>query len=212
MINLIKFLFQNFLREFFLNLGLGYSFCDFVKIFFSIFFTQYGLLLFNLGWIFKCVVKVLWVVLFDDWMDIGVGLLNAWYDGILKFFVIVSFLGQNLIMMRTVSLLDSGQFDILFILMAIALPSSKMFDSYSLVKGRLDIQVLAEWLMTGLGFGDFIGITTEPEVTFWVWFIVVFVCISAKICWYDLRLFALLYKLLKIVTGDFRQIWRRQIW
>jgi hypothetical protein len=47
-------------------------------------------------------------------------------------------------MMGTVSLLDSGQFDIFLILMAIALPSSKMFDSYSLVKGRLDIQVLAE--------------------------------------------------------------------
>jgi hypothetical protein len=69
-------------------------------------------------------------------------------------------------MMGTVSLFDSGQLDVFLIMMAMTLPSSKMFDSYSLVKGRLDIQVLAERLMTGLGFGDFIRITTEPEVTF----------------------------------------------
>jgi hypothetical protein len=69
-------------------------------------------------------------------------------------------------MMGTVSLLDCGQLDIFLILMAIALPSSKMFDGDSLVKGRLDIQVLAKRLMAGLGFGDFIRITTEPEVIF----------------------------------------------
>jgi hypothetical protein len=69
--------------------------------------------------------------------------------------------------------------------------------------------VLAKRLMAGLGFGDFIRIATEPEVIFWAWFIVVFVGISAKVCWYDLGLFALLNELLKIVTGDFRQIWRR---
>lgn len=142
-------------------------------------------------------------------MDIGVSFLDAWYEGILKFFMIVRFLDQDLIMMGTVSLLDCGQLDIFLILMAIALPSSKMFDGDSLVKGRLDIQVLAKRSMAGLGFGDFIRIATEPEVIFWVWFIVVFVGISAKVCWYDLGLFALLNELLKIVTGDFRQIWRR---
>ena len=69
-------------------------------------------------------------------------------------------------MMRTVSLLDCGQLDIFLILMAITLPSSKMFDSDSLVKGRLDIQVLAMRFMVGLGFGDIIPIITVPEVIF----------------------------------------------
>ncbi len=109
--------------------------------------------------------------------------------------------------------------------MAIALPSSKMFDCDSLVEGRLDIQVLAKRLMADWSVGKFIRITTEPEVSITTkleisittepevilkaWLVVVFIGITAKISGNDLWLFALLDDLLEVTAGDFGERGRR---
>jgi hypothetical protein len=132
---------QSFLQashsELFLHLGLCFSFCNLIDIFLLVFFGKFGFLLFYFGRIFMGVMEVLRPVFFNDFMILGMILLDHGNNIIMELFHKMLFMGYDLVMMGTVSLSEPGKCSIFLILMAIAFTLTDMLDRDSLIKGRL---------------------------------------------------------------------------